>query len=152
MSEFEGIADVHAQLPDWDDRQMICANRPRIAGPILALAGAMSLAAPAHATKPEPAGGLIMRSASLAVRLGLELGAQGKSQFHIEENDPLSAVAELRRTQTISRDNWQIRIETQMRLSCTADTFLLQGDLRAFEGANEVCHRIWDRSIPRDFI
>jgi predicted acyl esterase len=85
-------------------------------------------------------------------RLGLELGAQGKSQFHIEENDPLSAVAELRRTQTISRDNWQIRIETQMRLSCTADTFLLQGDLRAFEGANEVCHRIWDRSIPRDFI
>jgi predicted acyl esterase len=85
-------------------------------------------------------------------RLGLELGAQGKSQFHIEDNDPLSAVAELRRTQTVSREVWQIRVETQMRLSCTVDTFRLQGDLRAFEGANEVCHRIWDRSIPRDFI
>jgi hypothetical protein len=39
-----------------------------------------------------------------------------------------------------------------MRLSCTRDAFLLQGSLRAFEGASEVCHRDWDRSIPRDFL
>ena len=32
------------------------------------------------------------------------------------------------------------------------DVFLLQGSLRAWEGANEVCHREWDRSIPRDFV
>ena len=85
-------------------------------------------------------------------RIGLELGTESKSRFHIEEDDPLSAVAELRRTQTMSRDDWQIRIETQMRLSCTRDAFLLQGGLRAWEGANEVCHREWDRSIPRDFL
>jgi hypothetical protein len=66
--------------------------------------------------------------------------------------DLLSAVAELRRTQTMSRDAWQIRVETQMRLSSTANAFLLQGGLRAWEGANEVCHREWDRSIPRDFM
>ena len=85
-------------------------------------------------------------------RLGLELGAQGKSQFHIEDNDPLSAVAELRRLQTMSREVWRIRVETQMRLSCTVDTFQLQGDLCAFEGDSEVCHRMWDRSIPRDLM
>jgi hypothetical protein len=85
-------------------------------------------------------------------RLGLELGAQGKSQFHIDDNDPLSAVVELRRTQTMSREVWQIRVETLMRLSCTVDTFRLQGDLRAFEGAEQVCHRNWDSLIPRDFI
>jgi hypothetical protein len=39
-----------------------------------------------------------------------------------------------------------------MRLSCTRDVFLLQGRLRALEGANEVCRREWDRSIPRDFL
>jgi uncharacterized protein len=39
-------------------------------------------------------------------RIGLELGMQGKFEYHIEENDPLSAVAELRRTQTMSRDAW----------------------------------------------
>jgi hypothetical protein len=41
----------------------------------------------------------------------------------------------------MSRDAWQIRIETQMRLSCNRDAFLLQGSLRAWEGANEVCRR-----------
>ena len=85
-------------------------------------------------------------------RIGLELGTESKSQYHLEEHDPLSAVAELRRTQTMSRDAWQIRIETQMRLSCTRDLFLLQGGLRAWEGANEVCRRDWDRSIARDFL
>jgi uncharacterized protein len=85
-------------------------------------------------------------------RLGLELGTQVKTQFHIDDNDPLSAVVELRRTQMMSREVWQIRVETLMRLSCTVDTFRLQGDLRAFEGAEEVCHRNWDGLIPRDFI
>jgi predicted acyl esterase len=82
----------------------------------------------------------------------LELGTESKSQFHVEEDDPLSAVAELQWTQTMSRDAWQIRIETQMRLSCTRDVFLLQASLHALEGANVVCRREWDRSIPREFL
>ena len=85
-------------------------------------------------------------------RIGLELGTESKSRYHVEEDDPLSAAAELRRTQTMSRDAWQIRIVTGMRLSCTRNHFLLQGSLRTWEGANEVCHREWDRSIPRDFV
>jgi uncharacterized protein len=71
---------------------------------------------------------------------------------NITSNDPLSAVAELHQTQTLSRNEWQIRVETRMRLSSTRDIFLLQGSLRAFEGANEVCRRDWDQSIPRDFL
>ena len=39
---------------------MMCAKRTRIAGPILALASAMNLAAPANATTPEPAGVRLM--------------------------------------------------------------------------------------------
>jgi hypothetical protein len=85
-------------------------------------------------------------------RIGLELGTQYKSEYQVEENDPLSAVAELRNTQTLSRNEWQIRVETQLRLSCTRNAFLLQGSLRAWEGANEMCHREWDRTIARDFL
>jgi len=85
-------------------------------------------------------------------RLGLELGTENKSRLHIEEDDPLSAVAELRRTWTMSRKAWQIRIETQMRLSCTRDVFRLQASLRAWEGGTEVCHRDWDRAIAREFL
>jgi uncharacterized protein len=85
-------------------------------------------------------------------RIDLELGTERKSWLHVEEDDPLSALADLRRTWTMSRDAWQIRIETQMRLSCNRDVFLLQGHFRAWEGANEVCRREWDRSIPRDLL
>ena len=85
-------------------------------------------------------------------RIGLELGTQWQTQYHVEDNDPLSAVAELRNIQTVSRNEWQIRVETQMRLSSTRDAFRLQGSLRAFEGSDEVCRRDWDRSIPRDFV
>ena len=85
-------------------------------------------------------------------RINLELGSAGKTEYHIEANDPLSAVADLRRTQTMSRDAWQIRIETQLRLSCTRHGFQLQGRLRALEGQQEVCHRVWDRAIARDFL
>jgi predicted acyl esterase len=84
-------------------------------------------------------------------RLRLDLGTQYKSEFHVEENDPLSAIAELSNTQTMSRNEWQIRVESQLRLSCTGTAFLLQGSLRAWEGANELCHREWDRTIARDF-
>jgi hypothetical protein len=56
------------------------------------------------------------------------------------------------KSMTMSRDAWQIRIETQMRLWCTREVFLLQASLRAWEGANEVCRRDWDRAIARDFL
>ena len=85
-------------------------------------------------------------------RIGLELGTRSESTFHIEDDDPLSAVIELQRTWTMSRVAWQIRVETLIRLSCTRDAFLLQGSLRALEGANEVCRREWDSSIARDFL
>jgi len=74
-------------------------------------------------------------------RIDLELGTQGKVRFQVEEDDPLSAVAELRQTQPMSRDAWQIRIETWLRMTCARDAFLLQGGLRAWKGANEVCRR-----------
>jgi hypothetical protein len=95
-------------------------------------------------------------------RIGLELGTKYESRFHVEDDDPLSAVVELGQTLTMSRDQvsgealsgevWQIRVETLIRLSCTRDAFLLQASLRAWDGASEVCRREWDRSVPRDFL
>ena len=85
-------------------------------------------------------------------RIGLEVGTRGKYRFHIDEGDPLSAVAEMQKTETIERGDWRVRIETAMRMSCTRDTFRLTASLRAFEGEAEVCHRDWNREIPRDFV
>jgi len=111
------------------------------------------LPAPESAPPEKPT---ILRRGDLRIeridRIGLELGTRSENQYHVDEEDPLSAAAELRRSQTMARDAWQIRIETRMRLSCTRNVFLLQGSLHAWEGANEVCRREWDRSVPRDFI
>jgi putative CocE/NonD family hydrolase len=85
-------------------------------------------------------------------RIGLELGVESQSTCRVEDDDPLSAVAELSRTETTSRDAWRVRIETRIRLSCTRDAFLLRATLRAQDGIDEVCHREWDRSIPRDLM
>jgi hypothetical protein len=85
-------------------------------------------------------------------RLGLELGTHSRTDFHIEEDDPLSATAELRRTATMARDAWQVRVETRMRLTCTHDAFLLQASLRAWEGEDEVCACDWNRAIARDLL
>ena len=85
-------------------------------------------------------------------RLGLEVATEGKFAFDITDDDPLSATAEMQRTETIQRDAWEVRIETRMRLACTRDAFLLRASLRAWEGTSEVCHREWDRSIPRDLV
>jgi hypothetical protein len=85
-------------------------------------------------------------------RLGLELGTHDDSKLDVAEDSPLSAVNDLRRTWTMSRDAWQVRIETRMRLSCNRDVFRLQASLRAWEGDDEVCRRDWDRSIARDFL
>jgi hypothetical protein len=84
--------------------------------------------------------------------IGLELGADFKFAFDIDDDDPLSAIAEMRRTDSIQRDSWHVRIETLMRLSCTSDTFVLRASLRAWDGTTEICHREWDSVIPRDLL
>ena len=66
------------------------------------------------------------------------------------EDDPLSAVAEVSRKDTVARDTWRVQIETLTRLSCTKDAFLLHATLHVREGETEICHREWDHSIPRD--
>jgi putative CocE/NonD family hydrolase len=85
-------------------------------------------------------------------RIGLEVGSEGSYSEDIAGNDPLSATAEMRRTATVARDGWRVRIETFMRMSSTRETFRLEASMRAFEGDDEVCHREWDRSIKRDLL
>jgi hypothetical protein len=45
-----------------------------------------------------------------------------------------------------------VRLETALRMSCTAEAFLLRASMRAFEQATEVCRREWDSSVPRRLV
>ena len=132
LTIFNGTLDLPVRPPQAAD-----AALPALPGP--------ETAAPERPTAIRP--GFVRID-----RLGLELGTEGKFAFDITDDDPLSATAEMQRTETIRRDAWQVRIETRMRLSCTRDAFLLRASLSAWEGASEVCRREWDRSIPRDLV
>ena len=85
-------------------------------------------------------------------RIGLELGTESSFTARVDDHDPLSAVFEMRQTQTIARDGWRIRIETETQLSCTRDAFVVRATMSAWEGDVEVCRRAWDSEVPRDFV
>jgi len=85
-------------------------------------------------------------------RIGLDVGNEWKFANDLKGDDPLSAVAEMSRITTIAREDWKVRVETSMRMSCTREAFLLKASIRAFDGATELCHRTWDRSIKRDLV
>jgi len=83
---------------------------------------------------------------------GLEAGTDWQWDEDINGDDPLSATIAMRRTGTIARGDWRSKVETTMRMSCTAEAFRLQATLRAFDGDIEVCAREWDETIPRDLV
>lgn len=85
-------------------------------------------------------------------RIGLEAASTGTSRYDINEHDPLSAVAEVQRADTLSRGEWQVRIATQLRVTCSRDSFNLQARLRAWLGEIQICDRAWDRTVPRDLM
>jgi hypothetical protein len=85
-------------------------------------------------------------------RIGLDVSSTGSSSYCIRDEDPLSAVAELQRADTVARGEWQVWIETQLRVSCDRDSFKLQARLRAWHGDAQICDRAWNPSIPRDLM
>jgi hypothetical protein len=82
--------------------------------------------------------------------LGVEVKTDGKYHLDIKDDDPTSAIAEMRRVESRRRGDWQVRFETSMRLTCTGDAFRLQASLSASEGDKEICRREWDHAITRD--
>jgi uncharacterized protein len=83
---------------------------------------------------------------------GLEVGTNFHFEHDLKDGDPTSAVVAMRRTGTLARGDWRIKVETTMRMSCTREAFRVEASMRAYEGDNEVCNRTWDRSIRRDLL
>jgi len=85
-------------------------------------------------------------------RLGIELGGGSAFKSDLAPDDPLSATIAMRRSDTIARDGWRVRIDSTMRMSCTRDTFVLHATLDAWDGDERVFNKQWDRTIPRALV
>jgi hypothetical protein len=84
--------------------------------------------------------------------IGLEIGNESSSGCRINDDDPLTAQSELRRTQTVQRGSWRARMELVTRVSATREAFRVQARLLAHEGDTLVRERTWDETIQRDFL
>ena len=135
----------HATVTVFGGMLDLPLRQPAAADALLPSLPPPETAAPEPTTEPRP--GVVRID-----RIGLELGGEASFKSHIEADNPLSAVLEMRQTQTVSRFPWRTRIDTETRLSCTRDTFTLRATMRAWVGDDEVCHRTWDSEIPRDFV
>jgi predicted acyl esterase len=81
---------------------------------------------------------------------GTDYSHAGTDRWTIRSDDPLSAQARCHRTIKIDREGWRIRVETQSSLTCDADQFLLDNEVVAFEGDQEVFRKTFRTKVPRD--
>jgi putative CocE/NonD family hydrolase len=82
----------------------------------------------------------------------LELGHTVEREFRIDEQDPLSACAEITERIMLRRGHWEIRVSARTKLRATREHFLLQAWLSVHEGVDEVFAREWDERIGRDLL
>jgi len=71
-------------------------------------------------------------------------------RYLIKDHDPLSARAEYTAHQVIARDTWETRTVSSLSVSCNYTHLILEAELTAFEGEDEVFSRTWRSEIPRD--
>jgi hypothetical protein len=84
--------------------------------------------------------------------IGVESGFRKILRYRIHPADPSSARAEAE-YELIHRHShgWDTTIRTRSAIGCTAEYYLLEADLEAFEGEERVFSRSWSERIPRDF-
>ena len=82
--------------------------------------------------------------------IGTELWTTTSEVTEILDHDPTSAKVQSQFIETFKRGaDWDVRIESRLRLSLTKDSFLFVGQIKAFEHDKEVFAKTWDRKIPR---
>jgi putative CocE/NonD family hydrolase len=94
---------------------------------------------------------LAVRAASRTVltERDLTMSETNEKDLSVRADDPLSCTAEMRRHLEWERANWHIVIDSRLRLSCTAETFVVEVDLRAQHNGALVFERRWREEVLR---
>ena len=82
--------------------------------------------------------------------IGVAVGVAVTERYRIVGDDPLTAHGSLAWAIRRERADWRVRIEATMELTCTAQAFVVDQSLAAFEGDAQVYAQSWHREIPRD--
>jgi putative CocE/NonD family hydrolase len=73
-----------------------------------------------------------------------------KRELTINKDDPLTANFVLTQTYSVGRPDWDIRVESWVKMTSTESDFLLTGSLKVFENGKECAQKAYEETIPRD--
>ena len=76
----------------------------------------------------------------------------GKVKTFTIGDDPLSSRSEIRCDWARRRDDWNVRVETEITMRGDAENFHLTGTYRAFDGDAVFAERVFERTIARDHL
>ncbi len=82
---------------------------------------------------------------------GTEITFASDAIFEIAEDDPLSARVVCNNVTAVSRraEGWDGRSETRTEMTCDAESFHIESQLRVLDGGQESFVRTWSFSVPR---
>jgi hypothetical protein len=92
------------------------------------------------------------RGAERIVENGIEVDNEGIETYAIAADDPLSARAEMRWRNRLSRGDWSIRTDSTTVQTATREAFLITTTLDAYEGEVRLFSRAWTLEIARDLV
>lgn len=84
--------------------------------------------------------------------IGLEVDVRAVERYSSVGDDPTSVRGEVTTERTMARDEWEVHTVTTTVLSSTREVFVLDAELVASEGGEEVFRRAWHEEIPRDMV
>src|SRR5262249_29210311 len=88
-------------------------------------------------------------SSTFLTERNLTMSETNEKDLSVRADDPLSCTAEMRRHLEWERADWHIVIDSRLRLTCTAETFVVEVDLRAQHNGDLVFERHWREEVPR---
>ena len=81
--------------------------------------------------------------------LGLETEDWGENVYRIVEHDPLSAEVRCHRRAALARPGWDVRVEADAVMRCTGEEFIVDTELRAFDGGRLFATRSFHSRLAR---
>ena len=90
---------------------------------------------------------------SVIEEIGVETALDKTITYRIHPDDPTTAYSAVDHDLTHRSDaGWDTRIITHCAISCTADAFIIEADLKAYEGKVRMLSRSWTKRIKRDLL
>jgi putative CocE/NonD family hydrolase len=81
---------------------------------------------------------------------GTEIASRRSKTYSITRGEPTSAMTSVACHQEYRRDDWDVRVETEVAVTSDVTHFHVTGTVRAFEKGEVFASRDFDEKIPRD--